>query len=80
MTEDLTAAEMVARNSHELTAHLLVTARAEHAETIRQYHAHLDAVRANITRAERIGLAVLRAHDAGRKTLRIADLLEDGAA
>jgi len=73
---EYTAEYMVAHNSHELTAHQLVTARREMVELSRGHDAAIASVRAQLTDAERIGLAVMRAHRAGRKTVRIAELIE----
>lgn len=69
-----TVEEIVAKNSHELTAMHVLTARAyiveqraEHAENLRELQAALDD-------AHRIGLAVMRAKRAGRKTVRIDEV------
>ena len=71
-----TVEEIVARNSHELTAvHILgarkhiVEQRLEHVESMRQLQAAIDD-------AHRIGLAVMRAKRAGRKTVRIDEVTQ----
>jgi hypothetical protein len=69
-----TVEEIVARNSHELTAMHVIQAREyivhqrnEHAEDMRRAHAQ-------IAEAHRIGLAVMRARRDGRKTVRIDEV------
>lgn len=68
---------LVAHNSHELTAHQLVAARDALVEAHERFAAQKAAIRSQLTDAERIGLAVLKAYRSStRKTLRIADLVE----
>lgn len=75
---DYTAAEIVASNSHELTAHQLIGAREELAAALDAHRQEMSATLAKIGKAQRIGLAVMRANRAGRKTLKVAELLEAG--
>lgn len=75
---DYTAAELVANNSHELTAYQLIGAWEENAALLDAHRQEMSATLARIDRAGRIGLAVLRAARMGRKTLKVADLLAAG--
>jgi hypothetical protein len=69
-----TVEEIAARNSHELTALHVLNARAYIVEERARHDAELAELRTVIDDAHRIGLAVMRAKRAGRKTVRIADL------
>ena len=78
MTDDLTAEEIVRLNSHELTALQLVTERRGRREDAeRSAQAYRDTL-ATLDRAQEIGLRVLAAQRQGRKTVRVADLLDAG--
>lgn len=80
MNQDYTADEIIRLNTHPLTAHQLVTARRERHEAFARWEAERASLVANIEHAARIGVRVLAAHKKGRKTVRIADLLDaDGA-
>src|SRR5690348_12887698 len=66
--------EIVARNSHELTAMHVLGARKY---IVEQRSAHADEMRRlrdALTNAQRIGLEVLRAERSGRKAIRVSDL------
>ena len=73
----LTAEEIVRVNSHELTAHLLVSAYADIKGLRAQYDADRRRMLGTIDRAGRIGLRALVAKDRGRKTMRLDDLIGD---
>lgn len=69
-----TIEQIVRVNSHELTAMHLLSAREDLVEQRRQAAADISALKAHLDDAHRIGLAVLRAKRAGRKTIRIDDV------
>lgn len=71
-----TAAELVERNSHELTAHLLVEERRKRVEERERWEAERRRLLGTIEAAGRIGFRVLVAREQGRKTVRIADVVE----
>jgi len=73
---DLTPEEIVRVNSHELTALQLVTQRERWAEERMIWEARLRGTMLALTEAQRVGLRVLEAHRAGRKTVRVADMLD----
>ena len=73
MSDPWTAEELVARNSHELTAHLLVTERRERAEDRLLYEARIRALQVALSDAQRVGLRVMEAHRSGRRVVRVAD-------
>jgi hypothetical protein len=72
-----TVEEIAARNSHELTAVHVLNARAYILSERARHDAELAELRTVIDDAHRIGLAVMRAKRAGRKTVRIVDLIGD---
>lgn len=72
---EVTAADHVARNSHELTAHLLVTAQAELIAEHRRHALEVQKLRDTLDAAQRVGLAVMRARRTGRKMVRVDDLM-----
>ena len=77
MSTHLTAEEIVRVNSHELTAHLLVSAYEQMAQERETQRNDLLHITATIDRAGRIGLRALVAKDRGRKTVRLDDLIGD---
>ena len=70
-----TVEEIVARNSHELTAVHVLSARQHIVEQRRENAEAMRSTLATMNDAHRIGLAVLKANRAGRKMLRVADLI-----
>lgn len=72
---DPDVAELVRVNSHELTATLLVTERLRRREDASLAAQRHREVMATLDRAQRVGLRVLAAERAGRKTVRVADVL-----
>ena len=72
-----TVEEIVARNSHELTALHLLNARAYIVEQREASGFEVRRLLGLLDETRRIGMRVLMAQKAGRKTLRIADLIED---
>ena len=74
-----TVEEIVARNSHELTAVHVLGARAYILEQRRENAEHLRQLQATLDDAHRIGLAVMRANRVGRKTVRIAGVIGDAS-
>lgn len=75
MTEHWTVEEIVAHNSHELTAHLLLSERERTASLLDAHRQEMSATLAKMGKAQRIGIEVFRAQRAGRKTVRVADLV-----
>lgn len=69
-----TVEEIVAKNSHELTAMHILQARTHIVEERERHTRELADLRTVIDDAHRIGLAVLRAKRAGRKTVRIDEV------
>jgi hypothetical protein len=76
VTSDYSAEELVRLNSHELTAHLLVMERRERAEDFERHGHAMQTLIQQLQESHRIGLRVLAARKAGRKMVRIADLIE----
>ena len=75
--DDLTVEDIVARNSHELTAHLLLTARDHVRDLEARHRDELAALRDQLSYARRVGFRVLAAEAKGRKTVRVADMVTD---
>lgn len=75
--DDLTVEDIVARNSHELTAHLLLTARDHVYDLEARHRRELDALRSRLEQTHRVGFRVLAAEAKGRKTVRVADMVTD---
>ena len=73
-----TIQDVVAKNSHELTAMQLLGARQYILEQRRDHANELAAAKSTLSEAQRVGLAVLRAQARGRKTVRLADLINGG--
>jgi hypothetical protein len=76
-TPDCTAEELIRVNSHELTAHLLVRARRELAEERREQERLMRRWEAGLALTHKIGMRVLAADRAGRKMVKVAELLGD---
>ena len=74
---DPTAEELVRFNSHELTAHLLVTERLARVEERERWERERQRLLGSIGHAGRIGFRVMLAKSSGRKTVRIADVVEE---
>lgn len=70
-----TVEEIVARNSHELTAVHVLGARAYILDTRTENAEAMQRTLATLDDAHRIGLAVLRAQRAGRRMVRIDEVL-----
>jgi len=68
--------EIVAHNSHELTAHLLITERSERAAERERHYAEQARLRATMEQAHIIGLRVLVMREVGRKSARLDALVE----
>ena len=64
-------------NSHELTAAHVLGAREHILELRRRHQEELEALRATLERSHQIGLRVLRAERAGRKTVKLSDLTSE---
>ncbi|HEX9154129.1 MAG TPA: hypothetical protein VF819_01120 [Nitrospira sp.] len=73
---DYTTEDLARRNGAGLLAMQLQTLQREHNESVHRHDERIRNIRAELTRAERIGLAVLRAEADGRKTVRIDKLTE----
>ena len=71
-----TVEELVRVNSHELTAALLVAERSARARERERWEVDRQRLLGLIDGAGRIGMRVLAAQQAGRKTVRIADMVE----
>jgi histone H3/H4 len=69
-----TVEEIVAKNSHELTAVHVLGARAYILEARREQAEEVRRLVTQIEDVHRIGLAVMAAKRAGRKTVRIKDV------
>ena len=77
MSDEWTVEDLVARNSHELTAHLLLSERRAMREAREQWARERQALLGRIDEAGRIGLRVLTAQAAGRKTVRIYEVVTE---
>ena len=67
--------ELVQRNSHDLTALLLLNERRDRRHEQERHAAELAYINATLDFAQRIGVQVLRAERQGRKTVRIDDVV-----
>jgi hypothetical protein len=68
--------QAVRNSSPELLAHHLRSGDRALAENEERWQGIMRQTQARLTEAERIGLAVLEARRKGRKTVRVAELLE----
>ena len=75
--DDWTVDEIVTRNPHSLTAMHILSARQYILAQRQQAADDIAALKEHLDDAHRIGLAVLRAKRAGRKSIRIADVAGD---
>lgn len=73
---DYTAEDLAERNGARLLATQLQMLQREHNEMARRHFEQLHAIRLELTKAEKIGLAVLDAQRTGRKTVRIDALVQ----
>lgn len=69
-------AELAERHGAPLLAQQLKTQCAERLEGMERHAAEVAALKRQLDDMQRIGLAVLKAERAGRKTVRIAELTE----
>lgn len=74
---DYTSEDLAQRNGARLLAQQIQTLQIQYNESARRHDTQLRAIRAELTKAEKIGLAVMDAKRAGRKTVRIDTLLEE---
>ena len=73
---DYTSEDLAERNGVRLLAQQIQTLQIQANDAARRHDTQLRAIRAELTQAEKIGLAVMDAQRAGRKTVSIAKLLE----
>lgn len=66
---------LVERNGAHLLAHQLQSQVRRYIEAVEGHAAEVASIRSTLGDAERIGLAVMRAAHAGRKTVRVSDLV-----
>ena len=72
----MTVEELAQRNGANLLAHQLQTELRNKIERAQEHADELEATCTQLNQAQRIGIEVMRAHHNGRKTIRLADLLE----
>lgn len=74
---DYTAEDLAERNGARLLATQIQALQREYNESTRRHYEQLHRIRLELTQAERIGLKVLDAKSAGRKTIRIEELTKE---
>jgi hypothetical protein len=74
---DYTTDDLAERNGASLLAQQLQSLQREYNESVRRHYEQLHRIRAELTKAERIGLKVMDAKGRGRKTIHIDKLLEE---